>query len=85
MFGKLTSSTFLVAHYSLRQRHIYMIMDLATGGELFNLVTRNPGDCATEPEIKRMLINMLSAVWITKNGFGPDTCLQHDLGCTDME
>ncbi|CAM9562843.1 unnamed protein product, partial [Laminaria digitata] len=39
-----------------------MIMDLATGGELFNLVTKNPGDCATETEIKRMLTNMLSAV-----------------------
>lgn len=39
-----------------------MIMDLATGGELFNLVTKNPGDCATELEIKRMLTNMLSAV-----------------------
>lgn len=39
-----------------------MIMDLATGGELFNLVTKNPGDCATESEIKRMLTNMLSAV-----------------------
>lgn len=39
-----------------------MIMDLATGGELFNLVTKNPGDCATESEIKRMLTNMFSAV-----------------------
>ncbi|CBJ27498.1 Ca2+/calmodulin-dependent protein kinase, EF-Hand protein superfamily [Ectocarpus siliculosus] len=44
------------------KRHIYMIMDLATGGELFHLVTKNPGDCATEPEIRRMLTNMLSAV-----------------------
>ncbi|CAM9349713.1 unnamed protein product [Pylaiella littoralis] len=44
------------------KRHIFMIMDLATGGELFNLVTKNPGDCATETEIKRMLTNMLSAV-----------------------
>lgn len=44
------------------KRHIFMIMDLATGGELFNLVTKNPGDCATESEIKRMLTNMLSAV-----------------------
>lgn len=41
-----------------------MIMDLATGGELFNLVTKNPGDCATEMEIRRMLTNMLSAVRI---------------------
>lgn len=39
-----------------------MIMDLAAGGELFHLVTKNPGDCATETEIKRMLTNMLSAV-----------------------
>ncbi|CAB1099385.1 unnamed protein product [Ectocarpus sp. CCAP 1310/34] len=39
-----------------------MIMDLATGGELFHLVTKNPGDCATESEIRRMLTNMLSAV-----------------------
>ncbi|CAM9740853.1 unnamed protein product [Scytosiphon promiscuus] len=44
------------------KRHIFMIMDLATGGELFNLVTKNPGDCATETEIRRMLTNMLSAV-----------------------
>eukprot|EP00904_Undaria_pinnatifida_P011167 jgi/Undpi1/7180/HiC_scaffold_22.g09654.m1 len=44
------------------KRHIFMIMDLATGGELFNLVTKNPGDCATEAQIKRMLTNMLSAV-----------------------
>lgn len=44
------------------KRHIFMIMDLATGGELFNLVTKNPGDCATEMEIRRMLTNMLSAV-----------------------
>lgn len=48
--------------FHLVQRHIFMIMDLATGGELFNLVTQNPGDCATESEIKRMLTNMLSAV-----------------------
>lgn len=52
----------------LSQRHIYMIMDLATGGELFNLVTKNPGDCATESEIRRMLTNMLSAVRL--NSFG---------------
>ncbi|CAM9242227.1 unnamed protein product [Ascophyllum nodosum] len=51
------------------KRHIYMIMELATGGELFNLVTKNPGDCATEPEIKRMLTNMLSAVgYMHRNG-----------------
>ncbi len=48
------------------QRHIYIIMDLATGGELFNLVTKNPGDCATESEIRRMITHMLSAVRKTK-------------------
>eukprot|EP00903_Cladosiphon_okamuranus_P012731 g11902.t1 len=51
------------------KRHIFMIMDLATGGELFNLVTKNPGDCATESEMKRMLTNMLSAVgYMHRNG-----------------
>lgn len=40
------------------------MMDLATGGELFSLVTKNPGDCATELEIRRMLTNMLSAVGV---------------------
>lgn len=44
------------------QRHIFMIMDLATGGELFNLVTKNPGDCASEADIRWMITNMLSAV-----------------------
>ncbi|CAM9591447.1 unnamed protein product [Discosporangium mesarthrocarpum] len=44
------------------KRNIFMIMDLATGGELFNLVTKNPGDCASEEEIIMMITHMLSAV-----------------------
>lgn len=68
------------------QRHIFMIMDLATGGELFNLVTKNPGDCATEAQIKRMLTNMLSAVRM--KSFCPVLCAfrwpRMDLGQTAL-
>lgn len=67
-----TTCWFLVdARRTVRQRHIYMIMDMCTGGELFSLVTKNPGDCATQAEIKRMLIHMLSAVSAIKTFSGP--------------
>ncbi|CAN0139028.1 unnamed protein product, partial [Phaeothamnion confervicola] len=44
------------------KRFIYLVMDLMAGGELYQLVTASPGDCATEPEIVKMVTDMLSAV-----------------------
>ncbi len=41
---------------------IYIVMDLCTGGELFNLVTENPGECATESEIAKAVNRMMGAI-----------------------
>ncbi len=42
---------------------IYIVMDLCKGGELFNLVTENPGECATEAEIAQAVNRMMGAIY----------------------
>jgi calcium-dependent protein kinase len=44
------------------KRQLYAVMDLCTGGELFNLVTENPGDCASEAQIAQTVRRMLGAI-----------------------
>ncbi len=41
---------------------ICIVMDLCKGGELFNLVTENPGECATEAEIAQAVRRMMGAI-----------------------
>ena len=44
------------------RRQIYLIMELATGGELFDLLTSQPGDKFAEPFAADLMAQMLSAV-----------------------
>ncbi len=41
---------------------ICIVMDLCKGGELFNLVTENPGECASEAEIAQAVRRMMGAI-----------------------
>ena len=44
------------------RRNIYLVMELASGGELFDLLTSQPGDRFSEPFAADLMAQMLSAV-----------------------